>query len=151
MHLKLLRSTLTFAHLSHYAEESFVLKQLSLTVIGFRYNCTVLLCAGLFHHDGLSLQFSFRARTSPLTSIGLMCKQTPHNNAYYLKGNNRVMKMFIVTVTKGSDSYYCFKSYSGKHSACRGRLHLRDDRINVDDCCKNGRGYAVEVFSIVYT
>jgi len=58
---------------------------------------------------------------------------------------NHTTKLFVVAVTDSSDSNYCFKSYSEKHSACRGHLHVRVDRNNIDDCCNKGQGYAVEV------
>ena len=59
-----------------------------------------------------------------------------------------MMKTVFVTATGDSDSNYCFKNYNEKHSACRGRLHVHDDRTNsnTDECCKKGQGHAAEVF-----
>jgi len=55
------------------------------------------------------------------------------------------MKMSAVTATGGADSNNCFRSYNKKLSACRGRLHVRDDIKTADDCCKKGQGYAAKV------
>jgi len=55
------------------------------------------------------------------------------------------MKLFAGTATGGADSNHCFRSYSRKHTACRGRLHVHDYAKNIDDCCKRGQGYAAEV------
>jgi len=55
------------------------------------------------------------------------------------------VKILAVTATEGADYSNCFRSYSEKHSACRGRLHVRGDVKTIDDCCKKGQGYAAEV------
>lgn len=49
----------------------------------------------------------------------------------------------LLQVTDGAD--YCFRSYSDKYSACRGRLHARDYRKDIGDCCKTGQGYAAQL------